>query len=135
MELQINSKQTIAEVQQAFRKRFPFLKIAFFRAAHLAGEGTPAQQMYDEQLRISDIASGVINDSLTITSETKVYEAESLFVERYGLSAQVFRRSGDNWIQTTTTDNRTLNEQNEKGRELSEPFSDKQEPGDYQEQL
>jgi hypothetical protein len=135
MELQINSKQTISDVQQSFRMRFPYLKIAFFRAAHQPGEGTPAQQMYDEQLRISDIASGVINDSLVITGDMKVYEAESLFMERYGLSAQVFRRSGDNWIQTTTTDNRTLNEQNEKGRELSEPFNDEQEPGDYQEQL
>jgi hypothetical protein len=76
----------------------------------------------------------MIDDKLTITGDMKVYEAESLFMERFGLSVQVFRRSGTNWIQTTTTDNRTLNEQNEKAQALSEPFIDEQEPDDYQEQ-
>jgi hypothetical protein len=64
----------------------------------------------------------------------KVSELEELFEEVFGLSVQVFRKSGESWLQTTTTDSWTLNQQNLKGKEMSSPVeSDEQQ--DYHEQL
>lgn len=47
----------------------------------------------------------------------KVSELESVFTETFGLSVQVFRKLGNVWLQTTTTDNWTLAEQNQKASE------------------
>jgi hypothetical protein len=45
---------------------------------------------------------------------------ENAFEEMYGLSVQVFRKSGNTWLQTTTSDSWTLNEQNQKALEKHE---------------
>ena len=40
-------------------------------------------------------------------------------MKTFGLSAQVFRLSGDVWLETTSTDNWTLEEQNSTGQEAA----------------
>ena len=50
-----------------------------------------------------------------------VGELEKLFRERFGANIQVSRKSGTLWLETTMTDNWTLKQQNEHGRELSSP--------------
>jgi hypothetical protein len=56
-----------------------------------------------------------------------VAELERLFVENFGLNAQVFRRSGTLWLQTSATDNWTLAEQNRKGGHSEQLAREKQE--------
>ena len=58
--------------------------------------------------------------SITIGPEMTVDELEQRFMDVYGLSIQVFRKSGKVWLETTITDGWTLEKQNEQGRELSE---------------
>jgi hypothetical protein len=64
----------------------------------------------------------------------KVSELEELFQEVFGLSVQIFRKSGENWLQTTTTDFWTLNQQNNKGKDMCEKI-EPEEQQDYHEQL
>jgi len=53
-------------------------------------------------------------------------------MDRFGLAAQVFRKSGRVWLETIRTDNWTLNDQNKHGRELSEePIKDEEAGEDY----
>jgi hypothetical protein len=48
-----------------------------------------------------------------------VVELECLFEDQFGLFVQVFRRSGNLWLETTVTDSWSLQKQNEQGKELS----------------
>jgi hypothetical protein len=48
-----------------------------------------------------------------------VTELESRFNTIYGLSVQLFRKSGRAWLETTVTDGWTLEEQNNEGEALS----------------
>ncbi len=54
--------------------------------------------------------------------DMSVSELEQLFLTKYGLNAQVFRRSGNLWLQTSATDHWTLAEQNRKGGHSEELF-------------
>ena len=49
-----------------------------------------------------------------------VTDLEQNFSDVYGLSIQVFRKSGDVWLETTITDGWTLEKQNEQGKMLSQ---------------
>ena len=56
---------------------------------------------------------------IQINEEMKVIELEKLFKDKFKLAVQVFRKSGNLWLETTMTDNWTLAQQNNHGREIS----------------
>jgi hypothetical protein len=134
MEFIIDEKQSIAEIQELFQDRFPFLKISFFSTPHQTGEGTPAEHMYNSMLTLEEIGTLKHEGKVTISGTMSVGDVEKMFIQKYGIPAQIFRRSGTSWIQTTTTDSWTLNNQNDKGREMSTPFAEDKDMPDYQEQ-
>lgn len=133
MELVINETKTIGEIQKAFNKRFPYLKISFFKHPHASGEASPISEMYHADELIKNIRHKDKNGIISIDGEMKVNQLEMLFQEVFGLSVQIFRKSGDNWLQTTTTDSWTLNQQNEKGKEMNSAVEPEQLE-DYHEQ-
>lgn len=55
---------------------------------------------------------------LEITEDMPVSTLEQLFQDYFGLSAQVFRKSGRSWLETSLTDDWTLKRQNDEGYEL-----------------
>ena len=63
----------------------------------------------------------------------KVAELENDFSGQFGLQVQVFRKSGEVWLQTTKTDNWTLIEQNQAALEMN-AASAAPELEDYHEQ-
>lgn len=120
MQLSIKGERLIADVQQEFSNAYPFLKIEFFR------NGSERQSRYPASLKISSHArlreawvlkkdSGLVNLSDSMT----VLQLEEALMDEFGLSAQVFRKSGNIWLETTMTDHWTLKQQNEHGREIS----------------
>jgi hypothetical protein len=60
-----------------------------------------------------------IEGDLVFSESTKVRELENDLREGFHLNAQVFRRSGNIWLETTMTDKWTLKQQNEHGKEIS----------------
>ncbi|MFN4233703.1 MAG: hypothetical protein ACK4IK_02730 [Bacteroidia bacterium] len=133
MELVINETKTIGEIQKAFNKRFPYLKISFFKRPHAAGEASPISEMYHADELIKNIRHKDKNGIISIDGDMQVNQLEMLFQEVFGLSVQIFRKSGDKWLQTTTTDSWTLNQQNEKGKEMNSAVEPEQLE-DYHEQ-
>jgi len=68
------------------------------------------------------IAAGLKKSGeLELNDEMTVGELENSFLEKFWLNVQVSRRSGNLWLETTMTDKWTLKQQNDHGRELSEP--------------
>lgn len=112
MHLRISSKLPISDVQKAFSSTFPFLKIEFFKSNGM-------HPLLPGDHNIAEAQKKITEGSIEITGEMKVCELEQALDKLFPLHAQVFRRSGNIWLETTMTDDWTLAQQNEHGREIS----------------
>ncbi len=112
----IKDDMTISELQQAFSEKFPFLRIEFYSEPHEVGQGSPETKKIPADKKVGEVRLVHTEGDFRIDPKMKVADVETLFAEKYGLYVQVFRRSGQLWLQTTATDNWTLEEQNERGR-------------------
>lgn len=117
--LTINNSMTLLQVQEAFSQAFPYLKLEFFTEAHKPGEGSSQAQMvpkqWDATLVIKDIQETSTLMELSINATDTVAHLEEALEENFGLHAQVFRKSGNTWLETTRSDDQTLQTQNERG--------------------
>lgn len=117
--IKINDTKKLSGVQKEFNEAFPYLKVEFFKHKHGAHDGSPKRDILDMDLTLKQCRRKHNEGFIVLDGEMTVTELEKLFQDIYGLSAQVFRKSGRSWIETTVTDDWTLNRQNEEGRELS----------------
>jgi uncharacterized pyridoxal phosphate-containing UPF0001 family protein len=124
MEITIDQTKKLSDIQTEFCKRFPCLKIEFYKQAHTAGEGSPKEKTIDSNLTINEVQIEKEIGVIKITGLMTVAELESSFSNTFGLSAQVFRKSGSIWLQTTVSDHWTLAEQNQKAMEKHELSQD-----------
>lgn len=122
MDIKISDKEKICEIQEAFHNEYPFLKIEFFVLSHRTGEGSPRKNTVDKNKTLGDVRSDHSKGKINIQPQMTVAEMEEQFRSIYGLSVRVFRKSGKVWLQTTTTDDWTLMEQNQQGELLSKVF-------------
>jgi hypothetical protein len=131
----ITDQRKIAEVQESFQKKFPYLKLEFYRTGHKKEEGSKAKDQHEPEATIGKIRTKKEEGDLKIDPMMTVAKLESIFKDKYGLHVQVFRISGDLWLQTTSTDGWTLVEQNEHGRKSTEVRATSEEEfTDYREQ-
>ncbi|MDI9342244.1 MAG: hypothetical protein QM534_16850 [Sediminibacterium sp.] len=134
MDIIIDKSKTLKEVQNEFQKRFPFLKIEFYETDHSPGEGSNKANTLNTALSIEEAQKKEVSGTIKINGLMKVADLERAFAETFCLPAQVFRRSGQLWLQTTTTDNWTLAEQNHKAMEKHEQMeADEIDPLDFKE--
>lgn len=112
MNLIINDIQSIKEIQDNFNRKFQYLRLEFYTQEHKTGEATPAQYKVSGHTRLGEIKKKSGPSELSINGHLKVSTLEQHFKEYYGLNVQVFRKSGNVWLQTTKTDDWTLSEQN-----------------------
>jgi hypothetical protein len=116
MVLHISQNRTLKETQDEFNSAYPFLRIEFYRNTD---PGFARRHLNNTMLMT---AAGLRKDGeLEIKDLMTVGQLENAFREKFGLQVQVSRRSGTLWLETTMTDNWTLKQQNDHGRELSEP--------------
>ncbi|MEZ5043015.1 MAG: hypothetical protein R2828_24175 [Saprospiraceae bacterium] len=107
----ITDEKKIIDIQQAFSEKFPNLKLEFYASPHRAGAGSSPEELLSPEAKIGAIRKVHQSGDLSINGHLKVKTLEKLFFDQYGLSVQVFRKSGDIWLQTTSTDEWTLTEQ------------------------
>ena len=117
--IKINDQKKISELQQEFNETFPFLRMEFFRHKHMGYQSSSKKDMLNTSLTLKQSSKQHNEGAIVLKESMKVSELEELFRELFGLSVQVFRKSGSSWIETTFTDDWTLERQNEEGRELS----------------
>ena len=123
----IKEEKTLERIQNEFNELFPFLKIEFYTGKHESGEGSPAMQQLDPALTIGESRRKKTEGDLHIRPDMSVGALESEFADKYGLNAQVFRRSGEIWLQTTATDSWTLEDQNRKGERSTQSLYENEE--------
>lgn len=132
MDIHIHAQKKLSDIQNEFTNLFPFLKLSFYNQTHEAGEGTNNEELIKLHLTIREAGKNVKEFDWNINGEMTVIEFENTFQQHTGLGVQVFRKSGLLWLQTITTDYKTLSAQNARGAELAiDP--EKEEPLDYKE--
>jgi len=118
MLLHISQSQTLKDTQDEFNSAYPYLRIEFYRTI----EPGFARRHLKSMMPMT--AAGLKqNGDLEISDLMTVGQLENAFREKFGLNVQVSRRSGTLWLETTMTNNWTLKQQNDHGRELSEPIN------------
>ena len=98
---------------------FPYLKLEFFHHKHNSFQGSYKKDILNPDITLNQCRKKHTEGAIFLIEEMKVSELEKLFQDIFGLSAQVFRKSGRSWIETTVTDDWTLKQQNDEGKELS----------------
>ena len=119
MKITINDKRKIFAIQKDFNEAFPYLKLEFFAKPHTVGGASPKKLMSTNTKTLGECRTIHNTGKITITPEMTVAELEQHFGDVYGLSVQVFRKSGNALLETTVTDKWSLEQQNRQGEELS----------------
>ena len=111
----IKDNKTIKAIQEEFANKFPYLKLEFYAHEHKNQEGSLPTDKLEDILTIGQASTKRKEGDLSIHANQKVSTLEQNFHDIYGLNVQVFRKSGEIWLQTIATDHWTLHKQNEKG--------------------
>lgn len=120
--MQITDNKKLKDIQREFNDKFPCLKLEFYKGEHESGVPTPAGKQLDTEITIGKVRKVHTEGDLSIDGHLKVSTLEDHFWEKYGLNVQVFRLSGNLWLQTSTTDQWTLAEQNRKGERSRQAY-------------
>lgn len=108
----------IRTLQKQFNEEFPHLKIEFFSRKHRPGQASDWADRIDPNRFLGEFRFTHNTDKIEITSAMTVEEVEQKFWNSFGLSVQVFRLSGNSWIETILTDDWTLEKQEENAKNL-----------------
>lgn len=131
IKLSIGNQDTIAGISGQFNKHFPYLKIECFKKPHRFGTGSRKKDMYPSSEKIIAIRK-IKPTEISFTPSTTVNQLEKLFEKKLGLHIQVFRKSGNIWLETSATDHWTLRQQNEEGESLFHQLKiERENPGDH----
>lgn len=118
MTFRIEHNSSVADIQDAFSLEYPYLKLEFFEPCH---RSVPPRKRKGVKGEANLGSIGRIDSpvDLEFNNSTTVAELEEKFQVMFGISAQVYRKAGNIWIETNITDKWTLQHQNEQGRQLS----------------
>lgn len=119
MKIKISDSTRISAIQEIFHKNFPYLKIEFFSKPHKPGNPGVKNFIKPPQSTLAECRTNHLEGEISIVSDMSVKDLEQQFLHHYGLFVQVFRKSGNIWLETTVTDNWTLEQQNTQGEEMS----------------
>jgi hypothetical protein len=116
MIIEINPNKKLKDINSAFTKVYPFLKLEFFSKSHKWQESSSELQLLQQDLTVSEVTHSLLcSGFIEIHYWQKTGVLEMMFLQQFNLSVQVYRKNGDHWIQTSGTDELTLEEQNEAG--------------------
>ena len=109
--LKISDDLHLSEIKEKFTAKFPHLKLEFFSEEHGIGEASTFKTKFDDNTLLKDIRVIHNEGDLSIDGNTTTGDFETGFKTLFGVNVQVLRKSGNMWIQTTTTDRWTLDQQ------------------------
>ena len=125
MRLLINGEKLIKDLRKEFSLVYPFLQLEFFNNDGARKSRYSAFKKIDHDKTLQE--AGIQKNHkgyIDIKDATTVLELENALMDEFGLSAQVFRKSGNIWLETTITDDWTLKQQNDHGREITLSYED-----------
>ena len=120
----------LKEVQEEFCRNYPYLKIDFTRGkgekrlAPINGTGRTdiTVQPDDQSEALRSAAQRLLWTDFGVSDNMRVSELEVLLQYEFGLPAQVLRKSGNLWLETSMTEHWTLRQQNDRGQDIALGF-------------
>lgn len=119
----IDKTTTTLQIEEAFIADFPYLKIKFYKKGHEQFHGSPKNEEIQNEMKLERLNPQLPLGKLSWENMMTVDKLETIFEEQFGLHVQVFRQSGEQWLQTSATDHWTLEKQNKKGLESVESLT------------
>jgi len=111
MELHIQNGTTIKDLQKQFNGLYPFLQLDFYKAAAADSRYVKKAEKLSPELEIKPITFA--HEPVSVSLEQKITVAELVkSFQDLGLLAQVCRKSGNHWVETSLTGDWTLERQN-----------------------
>jgi hypothetical protein len=111
-------QQLVQKVQEEFSRAYPFLKIEFGRTNRASGFDLDSARLdTDEHLRES--ARSLLEKDIRLSDQLKVSELETSLGHLFGSAAQVYRKSGNFWLETSMSRDWTLKQQNDHARDIA----------------
>lgn len=133
MKLVIKKGMTVNDVKNQFSALFPYLKLEIFKRKSTPGHTMDEDSVAPGKSLLENIQPLLCTGIMSIDQNTRVSELEQGFSNRFLLKVQVFRRSKNLWLETSTTDVWTLGQQNEHARKITEsPSNPDEELQDYE---
>jgi hypothetical protein len=120
MNIIIDKESLVKDIQEEFNSCYPFLELTFFKK-HSTGMALLISEVASEK-HLKNLPDFMAPALINISGARTVNELEKDFKEQVGLLAQVFRKSGNVWIETTLTNDWTLERQNKEGEQISLHF-------------
>lgn len=120
MTIKIHDNITLAEINDHFTRYYPFLKLEFYHHTHTIQEQSSGPDICSKHLKAREVSKIHFNGLLKFHYWQKTGVVEQEFRKKAGLHVQIFRKNGDDWVQTVGTDELTLEEQNEAGMKATE---------------
>ena len=117
--MHIANTKTVGDLRKEFNEAFPYLKIEFYSMPYKAKELLPKDKIIRHGAPLAQCRKSDNEGTIELKPELTVAALEQALWENYGLSVQVFRKSGPLWIETSLTDSWTLLQQNYEGEQLS----------------
>lgn len=119
-EIRITRNSLVTDIQQAFTLFYPFFKIEFSKNEK---EHPSKSYKVNSESSIGKITTITAAAELNVDDDRTVAEVEKDCRELFGLSIQVFRKSGNVWNVISLTNSWTLRSQNMAGEFISTEMS------------
>lgn len=115
--LYITSDKLVRDIQQEFSQAFPFLKLEFFTKK----AAVKKRISNDQFLSIENVPGkqGAECKKLFLTPGLTIKELAKTCDELFGVSVSVYRRFSNLWLETSITENFTLQQQNDHTSEIA----------------
>ena len=116
MQIYISEEAVVRDIQEKFQTIYPYLKLEFYSKPHIKGEYSSDEVKISPDTPVKKICMRDGFGWLDISYYRTAAAVEHDFSYIFGLSAQVLRKAGTLWLETTSTDSWTLEELNNAGR-------------------
>ena len=110
--MKIDKNTTTTALNESFIDAFPYLKLGFYKKSHDHFHGSKKKDEITEDVPLGSLNPNMNEGVVEWTGDMSVDTLETYLETSFGLHVQVFRKSGDIWLQTSVTDHWSLNEQN-----------------------
>jgi hypothetical protein len=124
MKITINSESKVKDLKTQFHSNFSELKIELFKPGHQISGGQAKTGILDNEQVISELTDFQLNSSFEFDGDTKISEFEKGFRSHFNVAVQVFRKSGNLYLETTETDSWSLAESQEEALKSQTIVSD-----------
>jgi len=133
MLLKIEETSTIDKINESLHDKFPYLKLVFFNEDSSDAIPSAKNRITELYKPLSVLFKKMRNAHINVNGNLQVRTLEQKIYLLTGIQVQIFRRSGKVWLETLTTDSKTLSELSRMATESLENIS-QDELTDYHEQ-